>query len=261
MTTSFIRAISQSLEICSFALMPKHFPVHFHEYFLVGRLKDCSRSLLLKGLKTSLVPDALLLLNAGDAHACEGLGASGSWKCLHIFPQLLYGFFPAAGPRFFQNNIVVDNGLIGQFEYIFEGLAKNGRKMLFKLADFLGNLHNAACSMPAAELENARLDKICEQFAGENLNLSEMAALAHMSKYHFCRTFSKNRGIAPGHYMLNLRLIRAKKLLGQGTSPLQTAQETGFCDQAHLGKTFRLNLGYTPAEYRLARTACLKTEF
>lgn len=47
----------------------------------------------------------------------------------------------------------------------------------------------------------------------ETLSLQAMAEIAHLSPYHFARTFRRVTGIPPGAFMTALRLERAKRLL------------------------------------------------
>ena len=45
------------------------------------------------------------------------------------------------------------------------------------------------------------------------LHLSTMAEIAHLSPYHFARTFRQVTGIPPGEFLSTVRLQRAKELL------------------------------------------------
>jgi AraC family transcriptional regulator len=47
----------------------------------------------------------------------------------------------------------------------------------------------------------------------ETLSLWAMTGIAHLSPYHFARTFRRITGIPPGEFLGALRLQRAKELL------------------------------------------------
>ena len=51
-------------------------------------------------------------------------------------------------------------------------------------------------------------------------------------------------------YLENIRISEAKKLLGQGVPPLETALRTGFSDQSHFTNYFRRFIGLAPGVYR-----------
>lgn len=61
-------------------------------------------------------------------------------------------------------------------------------------------------------IENV-VDEMRRQAAEGGLSLGEMADVAHLSPYHFSRTFRRVAGIPPGEFMNALRLERAKSLL------------------------------------------------
>lgn len=49
---------------------------------------------------------------------------------------------------------------------------------------------------------------------------------------------------------MQLRLARARHLLGKGAQPADVAIALGFADQSHLGRWFVRAYGLTPAAYR-----------
>ncbi|HDS1206878.1 AraC family transcriptional regulator [Shewanella algae] len=50
-------------------------------------------------------------------------------------------------------------------------------------------------------------------------------------------------------YQTQTRLILARKLLRLGASPIQVAQDSGFCDQSHLNRQFKRAFGTTPGQF------------
>ena len=47
----------------------------------------------------------------------------------------------------------------------------------------------------------------------EPLTLRDLAGIAHLSPYHFCRVFQRLTGVPPGEFLTALRLEEAKRLL------------------------------------------------
>jgi AraC family transcriptional regulator len=102
-----------------------------------------------------------------------------------------------------------------------------------------------------------RVTDYIESNLAEPLLVSELAALAHTSKFHFSRAFTNTIGISPHVFVRQRRLQRAVRLLK--TRPLtlrEVAALCGFADHAHLSRTFRTHLGMSPSEARIRSTGC-----
>ena len=81
----------------------------------------------------------------------------------------------------------------------------------------------------------------------EELTL-ELLSLIHIST--LLRAFTRAKGITPYHYLVNLRICAAKRLLEQGASLLEAAMQTGFSDQSHFTNCFSRYIGLTPGAYQ-----------
>lgn len=87
-----------------------------------------------------------------------------------------------------------------------------------------------------------------------SLAVADLAAVAHLSPFHFARLFRRSTGCSPHEYVLRRRVERARELLAYGDLSLaDVAQRAGFADQSHLAKHTRRLLGTTPGALRRAR--------
>ena len=85
-----------------------------------------------------------------------------------------------------------------------------------------------------------------------DLSLPDLAALIHLSPYHFLRQFKRSTGLPPHQYLLRLRLARAADLLRYSTlSGTAIAHAVGFSDQSQLVHHFRRSYGTTPSVWRV----------
>ncbi|MFB6363078.1 helix-turn-helix domain-containing protein [Paenibacillus elgii] len=73
----------------------------------------------------------------------------------------------------------------------------------------------------------------------QKITLDELSGMVGLSKYHFLRSFTRQRGISPYNYLETIRIGRAKKLLEQGIAPVDAAHRTGFSDQSHSMNFFK----------------------
>lgn len=85
--------------------------------------------------------------------------------------------------------------------------------------------------------------------AAENVSLDELAAAAHLSKYHLAREFTRRVGRSPHAYQLHVRLGRARQLLVEGRSSAEVALALGFADQSHFTLAFRRAFGVPPGRF------------
>jgi AraC-like DNA-binding protein/quercetin dioxygenase-like cupin family protein len=90
---------------------------------------------------------------------------------------------------------------------------------------------------------------------GQELSSEEIASSAFLSEYHFARLFKDLTGMTPGAYLTNVRLERARKLLGETDQPItRIAGLVGYQSQSHFTRLFKATTGLTPRDYRKAAT-------
>jgi AraC family transcriptional regulator len=94
-----------------------------------------------------------------------------------------------------------------------------------------------------------------EAHLDDRLTLTDLAAIACLSPYHFSRSFKRAVGIGPARYVIQRRLERAKTLMRRTNQPMALiAQEVGFVDQSHLTSVFRRETGVTSGHFRTVLT-------
>lgn len=94
---------------------------------------------------------------------------------------------------------------------------------------------------PVIEYIRAHLD--------EDLNLDSISEHFFISKYHLSRTFKAATGFNVVDYIINCRVLKAKKLLRQGYSVQSAGEHSGFNNNAHFIRTFGKLAGISPGRY------------
>jgi AraC-like DNA-binding protein len=85
----------------------------------------------------------------------------------------------------------------------------------------------------------------------EPLTLSDMAAMAGLSRFHFIRAFRAATGETPHRYLVGARLRAAADRLLDGDEPITgIALGVGFNDISHFNATFRAAFGASPSAWR-----------
>ena len=106
-------------------------------------------------------------------------------------------------------------------------------------------------NLPA--LERHRLGWVIdyiETHLSEDINLSDLALVAGLSKFHFSRLFTDAIGLTPHKYVLKRRIEKATQVLKQGDLTIaQVAYAFGFTDQSHFTRVFKQVKGMTPKRF------------
>lgn len=130
-----------------------------------------------------------------------------------------------------------------------------GQYLAHALATYL--LHNyseprsfsAGSARAGRDKISAALDYI--QSNAQDLSIDKLAAISHLSPYHFSRLFKQSTGLTPHQYVLQRRIEEAKRLLRDTRLDLaEIAQRLGFRDQSHFTERFRKITGATPKRWR-----------
>jgi AraC family transcriptional regulator len=106
---------------------------------------------------------------------------------------------------------------------------------------------------PLDDRRLARAAEHVEAHLAEPLSLTEMAAVACLSPWHFNRAFRAATGLPPHRYVTARRVERAKRLLATDMALIEVAMACGFSSQSHFGEVFKAQTGATPGHWRRAR--------
>ena len=106
--------------------------------------------------------------------------------------------------------------------------------------------------VPAEDDIERDFDIIRNQILGNpeaEISIAQMAEKVHVSKYHMIRKFSEENGLTPHKFQMQCRIRKAQELLIGGMRVIDVAAALGFCDQSHLCRVFKKQVGISPEEY------------
>lgn len=90
-----------------------------------------------------------------------------------------------------------------------------------------------------------------EENLSEKISLDMLAKVANLSKYHFCRLFSRHTGMTPMKFATFMRIHRAKELLKKEDLTVSIiATQVGFNDLGTLIRQFKKHASVTPTTYK-----------
>jgi AraC-like DNA-binding protein/ligand-binding sensor protein len=126
-------------------------------------------------------------------------------------------------------------------------------KLLVIFAEHVASLSNQVL----VQRENAeppaiaRAKAFIQEHQAEDLSLAQVAKVAHMSTFYFCKMFHKATGINFTEYVSRVRIEKARNLLLNPNLRIsEIAYEVGFQSLTHFNRVFKKLLGQSPTEFR-----------
>lgn len=248
-------------------------PKHSHEEYQLGLSFDCQGEYHYRGAYHSIPIGSLSVINSGEVHSPSDrtyLPAPATFWMIHIHPKWLQVVTseifekPSALPVF-PRVFLTDP----QLNRLFLSLHAAAKKPIFKLEQdtafwhFFFHLVSYHTENPPSvrplKSAHAAVRRACDflhAHYASDVSLEELATIAGLSRFHFCRVFGKEMGVSPSVYQIQLRIAHAKKLLLQGIPIATVASLTGFYDQSHFGWHFKRLVGVTPGSY-VGKTAII----
>lgn len=258
------RLVHSDLGITHFhAVYHRHvFPPHSHDDYLIGMTTAGAEHFEQEGTRHVSLPGMLRTINVDAVHSggCAN-GQSWGYEALFVSAPLMHEVCERKGngdslPQLL-GPAIDDARLRDAAVQLFSLLRTSDDSLLRSsaLAGFLqlvwqrlgaGSAERAA-PMESAPVRRAR-DYLAEN-ACEKVLLSELAAVAGISRFHLLRQFKEQRGMTPWQFQMQERMRRARHLLGRGVPLSIVAADCGFSDQSHFTHRFRQRTGMTPASY------------
>lgn len=250
------------IEAYRFQGLLQRFPNHFHDYYVILTIEAGNRHLVCKQREYTTSPGDMVLFNPGDVHACEPLDARPlDYKSINIRPEVMQktvgeitgtAFLPTFTQTvLYRSELTACLGELHRLICAGETDFVKEERYLFLIGQLVSEYAGAAPDA-ASDARSDEFEAVCaylDEHYDRPVSLDTLCALVTMSKYHFIRSFTKHKGISPYSYLQTVRITRAKKLLEQGTPPVQTALLTGFVDQSHFTNCFKRLIGLTPRQY------------
>jgi AraC-like DNA-binding protein len=244
-------------------------PKHAHVEYQFGFSFNCQGEYAYRGAHHVIPIGSLSVIHSGEVHAPSDrthLPAPAQFDMMHIHPNWLHEVAGEMAEQpvdlpFFSSVTLTDPVLNQLFLAIQTANQQSAileqETALWKFLSYL--IHHHALNRPAvrplkctqATINLAR-DYLHAHYA-EDIALETLAAIAGLSRFHFCRAFHKQVGLSASAYQIQLRIAQSKKLLMQGGSIKTVATTLGFYDQSHFGWHFKRLVGVTPSAYKRMR--------
>ncbi|WP_418119087.1 helix-turn-helix domain-containing protein [Variovorax sp. 350MFTsu5.1] len=245
-----------------------HYGRHWHATYGLGLLEQGAQSSASGRGKVDAYAGDLITTNPGEVHDGQPLGGpSRRWRMVYLEPGVMNGIGGVIGPEVeFTRPVLKDDRLRHTLQRLLARLdawhagSKGTAEELAceeSLAEVCGLLLEAHSARPPSSssaaggdmrhLRERLADDLCEP-----PGLSELAAMAGLSRYQVLRRFEKAYGVPPHAWLLLQRAERARGLIRRGGSLADAAVASGFADQSHMTRIFARHFGFTPGAWQRA---------
>lgn len=239
---------------------------HFHDCYLIGYTEQGVQQFRCRRQVQRATPGHAFLLEPGEIHDGEAPQEEGfTYRTLYLpdnwVHDQLRGLFeesPDAFELHIASTLSKDRRLIGGIAAAFMAIHQQEPKIIRDAClDQMLDQTTQHLSWRQRLDDNIRLPALARQARAylhdhiqEDIGLKDVAQSLGVDRYRLTRAFKAAFGLAPHAYLIQLRLVRARRLLAMGRKPVDVAIELGFADQSHLGRWFRRCYKLTPADYR-----------
>jgi len=251
-------------ELLRSARCQRTFARHSHDRFALGALEAGGLAFRYRGRDLLASRGWVNLAYPGEVHDGHPAAPEGwAYRMFYLDPELLLEAARAADPDcrrlpFVAPGAVSDAQLAGRILRLHRLCEDPGAEPLARqagLGALLGLLlerYGGTRPEPRQDRE-ARAVRRAQDYLREAfpdpVPLAELSAAAGLNPFRLVRCFTRELGLPPHAFLVQLRLAHAARLLRLGTSPARAAAESGFADQSHLHRHFVHCFGVTPGAY------------
>lgn len=254
-----------NMEAYHFQGIIRPFPNHFHDYYVIGLIESGKRKLCCKNKEYNLKSGDIFIFNPNDNHGCVQVSdeefnyiSFNIPKCtMRTLTEKIENKKYVHKDIEFSKNVVSDKEIasyICALYTLITGTAEKFEKE--EILVFIINLLLRHCERQKININNNyenEIAEICNYIEinyNQNISLEKLCSIVSLSKSTLLRAFTKEKGITPYRYLQSVRIIKARKLLEEGISPIDAAIITGFSDQSHFTRFFSLFTGLSPTAYK-----------
>ncbi|MBC5768513.1 helix-turn-helix domain-containing protein [Ramlibacter albus] len=237
----------------------RHYGRHWHSDYVLGVLDaGAQRSASGRGI-VEAQPGDLLCANPGEVH--DGRPQGGPvrrWRSLYFARD---AFADVAGGRevAVTRPVISDPQLRAALLRLLQRLTqrRHGEGTLAcdeALVETLAQLVTRHAAVPPPREAQACVAAVRDFLADDLLatpSLSQLAAVAGLSRFQVLRRFQRAYGLPPHAWLQQQRAERARSLIRRGATLAQAAAASGFADQSHMTRVFVRHFGFTPGAWRL----------
>jgi AraC-like DNA-binding protein len=233
----------------------------FQDRYMIALSSGCTRTIRYRHRIVEQEKGTFVLIEPGEVHVSRPASGLESMDVMFIDPPIVRRIAAAEGIGDVHWRVLtaVDNDLACDFRTTLASLRCDKQEARVAFDVFVGraircyavgHFHSDRIGQDRALVRDAR--ELLHDRMVDRISIKEIAKQLGVSPSHLVRSFSAELGTPPHRYLVHVRVERARALIANGLSAIDSAHAVGFADQSHLHRHFTKIIGLTPGEY--ART-------
>jgi AraC-like DNA-binding protein len=238
-------------------------PRHSHDTYGIGVVHAGANRFTYRGGRHVAPSGFVCTVTYDEVHAGEVTEEGLAYRCLYPAPALVNAVASelreSTENRIFALPPVIGDAVVAHMVNAFFEAEHAGEPLLARQTLLSGLLTRVLVRHAVERVEPRHLDANgravarARSYLHDNLtgdvSLDQLAEVAETRPFRLIRAFNRLHGLPPHAYLTQLRVRRARDLIGAGHPLAEVAAAVGFADQSHLNRHFKRILGVTPGRY------------
>jgi AraC-like DNA-binding protein len=261
-STIYSRADLAGVELLHAHFVQHRYARHAHEYSVIGLVESGVQSYVYRGTRYRTGSNGIFIVNPDEVHTGESGDPTGYvYRALYPSSQFLRTLTgdDRLKQLYFREPVIYDASLAHKLRDAHAAV-ECGHSLIAcetLLLDAISSILDRNGAIPPSlgkpksnRFAVRRVREVLDAAPPQNMSLSHLAHLVHMSPYHLAHVFARETGVPVHVYAETVRIRVAKSLLKERGALAEIAARLGFADQAHFTRRFKQFLGVTPGQYR-----------
>ncbi|MCM3870794.1 MAG: AraC family transcriptional regulator, partial [Pyrinomonadaceae bacterium] len=238
------------------------YPRHWHEEYQFCFIQTGGGELFYRGIHHNTPATSLFIVHPGEVHSNE-TKVGCSFRSIYVDPELIRRTVSTINGReeglpFFPDPMIFDDEVIRPYLSLHASRVDSctsleRERLILDLVGRLVTRHaQERTELRSPGKEHKAVKTAREYIAAHhdrNISLGDLAALVNLSPFHLNRVFTKEIGMPPHAFQMQVRVATAKRLMLDGLPLASVAATTGFADQSHFIRHFKRLMKITPGKY------------
>lgn len=237
------------------------FPVHFHEFYVIGFMEGGKRHLWCRNQEYDTQCGDVILFNPRETHNCAPVaGEVLDYRAINVPVDVMdKAVKEITGKHIhlqFKDTLIPQAELALSIRELYDVIVSQSSLLVREEAFYFlieqlleEHMVPVEASRELTEAVKAMKEYLDTHYE-ESISLDTLSKISKMSRYQLLRLFTREVGVSPYRYLQSIRIAKAKRLLEQGEAIGKLALDCGFSDQSHFTNYFKSFIGITPKQYQ-----------